>query len=83
VCIFLRLFAKRNYRFLAQRINIKFYVKLSLEMTYCALNMIPKAKTIFLIEAVDILTTQEGSNIEITKEDNVHHFLRYTGCCSL
>lgn len=52
-------------------------------MTYCALNMIPKAKTIFLIEAVDILTTQEGSNIEITKEDNVHHFLRYTGCCSL
>jgi hypothetical protein len=65
-------------RFLEQRINIRFHVKLgknakkiSLEMKHGAFSVISKA--------ADIPTTQESSHIEITNEDNVHHFLRYQG----
>jgi len=31
----------------------------------------------------DIHTTQESSHVEITNEDNAHHFIRYQGFCSL
>jgi hypothetical protein len=62
-------------RFLEQRINIKFCVKLSLEMEHGAFSMIP--------EACDVPTTQENSHVEIANEDNAHHFLRYEGYCSL
>jgi hypothetical protein len=45
--------------FLEQRINIKFYVKLSLEVRYDAFNMIPKANDKFEMETSDIPTTRE------------------------
>jgi len=61
-------------RFLKQRINIKFCVKLSLEMKHSAFNMIPKA-----LETADISTTEESSRVEITNEDNAHQILRYQG----
>jgi hypothetical protein len=42
VCI-LRLVAKTSDRILEQRVNIKFCVKMSLEIKHGAFNMIPKA----------------------------------------
>jgi hypothetical protein len=45
-------------RFLKQRINIKFYEKLSPEIKHCAFNMIPKANDEkFAMVTADILTT--------------------------
>jgi hypothetical protein len=34
------------------------------------------------METVDIPTTQENSHVEITNENNAHHFLRCQGYCS-
>jgi hypothetical protein len=70
---------KRVYFYVSSQ-NVNF---LSLEIKLGAFNMIPKAEDKFVIEAADIPTTHESSHIEITKEDNAHHFLRYHGYCSL
>jgi hypothetical protein len=40
--------------------------------------------TKFVKETADIPKIQETSNVEITNEDNAHHFFQYQGCyCSL
>jgi hypothetical protein len=75
--VFLRLVAKLNDLFLEQRISIKFYVKLLLEMKRGAFNMMSKAN-----DKADTVTTEESAHIVITNEDDAHHFLRYTGYCS-
>jgi len=49
-------------------------------MKHDAFNMIPTKSA---METADIPMTQESSHVEITNEDNAHHFLRYQGYCSL
>jgi len=39
--------------------------------------------TKFAVETADIPTTQESSHVEITHEDNAHHFLWDQGYCTL
>jgi hypothetical protein len=43
----------------------------------------PKQITKFSMETDDVSTTQEMSHVEITNEENVHHFLLYQGYCTL
>jgi hypothetical protein len=84
VCVFVRLVANMSDRFLQQRINNEFCVKLGKnESDTCAmLSILSQKQTINFITA-DTTITQQSSHIEITYEDNVHHFLRYQGYCSV
>jgi len=52
-------------------------------MKHGAFNVIPKANDKFATGKSDIHTTQESSHVEITNEDNAHHFLGYQEYCSL
>jgi hypothetical protein len=81
--VFVCLVAKLNDRFLEKRININILVKLSLEMKHGALNTTRKQAKNFPLQTADTSTTQGSSHVEITKEDNAYHFLRYQGYCSL
>jgi hypothetical protein len=42
-----------------------------------------KQTTQSAMETADIPMTQKSSHVEITNEDNAHHFLGYEGYCSL
>jgi hypothetical protein len=61
-------------RFSEQRINIKFSMKLSLEMKHCAFNMVRKQTTDFVMETSNVPTTQENGHIEITDRTFIHFF---------
>jgi len=53
-------------------------------MKHSAFSIISKVNSMmFARKTDDIPTTQENSHVEITNEDNAHHFLRYKGYCSL
>jgi hypothetical protein len=53
-------------------------------MKHGAFSMISKAhRKEFAMETADIPMAQECSQVEMTNEENAHHFLRYQGYCSL
>jgi hypothetical protein len=80
--MFLRLVAKMSDRFLEQRINVKFGVKLGRNASdTCA--MLSEAYGGEAMKESRAERFKESSRVEITNEDDVHHFLRYQGCCSL
>jgi hypothetical protein len=86
MCVFLRLVAKMNDWFLEQWINIKFCVKLGKNASdTCAILSGPyEGEAMRKSNVFDWYKRfKVRSHVEITNEENSHHFLRCQGYCSL
>jgi hypothetical protein len=79
--VFLRLVAKMSVRFLEQRINIKFSVKVAKNVSALRGLCWEYMKEVSVSERHKQF--KEGTHVEITNEDSAHHFPRYQGYCSL
>jgi hypothetical protein len=85
-CVFLRLVVKMSDRFLEQRINIKFCVKLGNNSSGTS-TMLSEAYGGEAIKNSSVFQGhkrfKDSSHVEITNEDIAHHFIRYQGYCWL
>jgi hypothetical protein len=85
--MFLCLVKKRvTDRFLEQRIDIKFFVKLGKNANgiYAILSEAYEGEPVVMSNVSEKYRRfKVSSDVEITNENNAHHFLRYEGYCSL
>jgi hypothetical protein len=84
--VFLHLIAKMCDWFLEQQINIQFCVKLGKNASdTCAMLLRLMGEKLWKKSSVSELHKwfKESLHVEITSEDNAHHFLQYQGHCSL
>jgi len=85
-CVFLCIVTKMRDQFLEQRININFCVKLGKNAsdTYAMLSMAYGGEAMKRSSVSELHKWFKVSlHVEITNEDNAHHFLCYQGYCSL
>jgi hypothetical protein len=81
--VFLRLLTKKNDRFLEQRMNIKFYVKLRRNESHACPILSEAYGGEAMINSSVVERHKRPKNSRISNEDNAHHFRRYQEYCSL
>jgi len=81
--VFLSPIVKMNDQFIEQQINITFCGNYHWRWNTVLSIWSQKQVTNFAMEIAGISMIQESLHVEITNEDNDHHFCRYQGYCSL